>query len=215
MSDRPTRPREDTATSGPGPGGSLRLFVSVELSDAWRRAAEEVARALQATHGRDYRWVRPELYHVTLVFLGEQPRERLGEIEAAMRAAAEGVPPMQLELGGLSGFGVDVPRALILAVADPSGGLQVLRRRLDHALTERRVPYDRKALKPHLTLGRARMQRGGNRSDRSRRGQSPQIGPMPRPDVGPLNVTDIALVKSDLLPGGPRYEMLVRVPLGG
>ena len=210
MSDEQRRDRS--------PGGaerSLRLFVSVELSEAWRRAAADVAQALRATHERDYRWVRPELYHVTLVFLGEQPRERLGEIEDAMRAAARGLPPLDLELGGLSGFGVDVPRALILAVADPSGGLQALRRRLDQELSERRVPYDRKALKPHLTLGRARVQRGGGPRQRPARGQTGPTLSVPRPDVGPLRVTEIALVKSDLLPGGPNYEALIRVPLGG
>ena len=209
------QPGQRDATHPSERGDSLRLFISVELSEAWRQAAEQVAQELQATHGREYRWVRPELYHVTVVFLGELPRERLDDVEDALRAATVAVPPFELQLGGLSGFGVDVPRALILAVTDPSGGLRAVRQRLDQELTERRIPYDRKALKPHLTLGRARVQRGGGRRDRSRRGQPERLTAAPRPDVGPLDVTAIALVKSDLLPGGPRYEALTRVSLGG
>ena len=211
MSDRLPGQPEDTAPAHRG--HSLRLFISVELSVAWRDAAEQVARELETAHGRDYRWVRPELYHVTLVFLGEQPRERLDAIEAAMRAAASGVPPFELQMGGLSGFGVDVPRALILAIADPSVSLQSLRRRLDHELAARRIPYDRKALQPHLTLGRARVQRGRPREARRSGGSGPPTPQIHRPNVGPLSVTDVALVKSDLLPGGPRYEALTRVPL--
>ena len=211
MSD--PRPRQSEDTVLPERGHALRLFVSVELSDAWRSAAEQIAEGLQVTLGRDYRWVRPELYHVTLVFLGDQPPDRLDMIGDAMRTAAEEIPPFELELGSLSGLGVDVPRALILAVADPSGGLHALRRRLDHELAERRIPYDRKSLKPHLTLGRAREQRGRGRGDRGGRGGAASIPTLPRPDVGPLRVTEFALVKSDLLPGGPRYEAVERVPL--
>ena len=194
---------------------ALRLFVSVELSEAWRRAAEQVAQALQVTLGRDYRWVRPELYHVTLVFLGEQARSRLGDIEDALRRAANGIAPLELRLGDLSGFGVDVPRALILSVADPSGGLLSLRRRLDQELAARSIPYDRKPLNPHLTLGRARAQRGRDRTDRRSRSGAPSVPRVTRPDVEALAVDEIALVKSELLPGGPRYEALTRVPLGG
>ena len=204
------------AAAPPDRRGSLRLFVSVELSEDWRRAAEAVAQGFQATLGREYRWVRPELYHVTVVFLGEQPSERLGALDDALRTAAERVPPFELGLGSLSGFGVDVPRALILAVADPSGGLQSLRRRLDAELAARRIPYDRKTLSPHLTLGRARVQRGRDGAERRWRNTSP-LPSVPRvtlPNVGPLRVTEVALVKSDLLPGGPRYAALTRAPLG-
>jgi 2'-5' RNA ligase len=130
-----------------------------------------------------------------------------------MRAAADEVPAVRARAGDLSGLGVDVPRALILAVADPSGGLHALRRRLDHELTERRIAYDRKSLKPHLTLGRAREQRGRGRGDRGGRGGAASIPTSPRPEVGPLSVTEFALIKSDLLPGGPRYEAVERVPL--
>ena len=208
-----SRPRRQDDTVPSDRDRSLRLFVSVELSDAWRHAAEAVADDLKSTLGQDYRWVRPELYHVTVVFLGEQPRDRVGDVEAAMRTAADGVPPFELELGSLSGFGVDVPRALILTVTDPSGGLQAFRRRLDQQLAERRIPYDRKPLSPHLTLGRARMQRGRRREEHRSRGSAPILPSVPRPNAGPLGVTEVALVKSDLLPDGPRYETLARATL--
>ena len=213
MNDNRPRRRDDTAPSDRS--RSLRLFVSVELSDAWRHAAEAVADDLKSTLGQDYRWVRPELYHVTVVFLGDHPEDRVSDIEAAMRAAADGVPAFELELGSLSGFGVDVPRALILTVADPSGGLQTFRRRLDRELGERRIPYDRKPLSPHLTLGRARVQRGGGDRRQRSRGSAPILPSVPRPNVGTLGVTEVALIKSDLLADGPRYETLMRVTLAG
>ena len=210
-----SEPRQRDETAPRDRGQSLRLFISVELSEAWRRAAEQVAQELQATLGRDYRWVRPELYHVTLVFLGEQPRERLGEIDDALRTAAAEAPSLELRLGDLSGFGVDVPKALILSVADPSGGLQSLRRQLDQELAARGIPYDHKPLNPHLTLGRARVQRGRDRPNRRSRSGAPSVPRVTRPDVEALMVDEIALVKSDLLQGGPRYEALTRVSLGG
>ena len=192
MSDRAGSPGTDRAAE------SLRLFVAVELSEAWREHATGVAEELRGDDGRAYHWVRPELYHVTLVFLGDQPAESLGAIEAALRDAADGVPPFELTLGALSAFGIDVPKALVLTVEDRSGALRELRRRLDAELDRRGVSFDRKGLRPHVTLGRARHRRSqGPGSGATDTGSTRLSGV-----VGPLQVREIALVKSELLPGG-------------
>jgi len=211
------------ARCGDAPAGSdrpVRLFVSVGLNDAWRRYAGLVADVLRARHEHEYRWVRPELYHVTLAFLGNQSPARLPELRAALASAASKVRPFGLELGEFGSFGVDVPSMLLLRVRDPYASLRALRGHLDDELTRRDVPYDRKPLAPHVTLGRAR-QRGRVRRGRAGVGPARPAGrpmqPHPGADMVPppaLAVERIELVRSDLRPSGPVYEPLAHARLG-
>src|SRR5579859_7373272 len=79
----------------------MRLFFAIELPPDVQAALGRVRTA----DGGAYRWVEPELLHVTLVFLGEQPDARLAALERAGVAAARSVPPGVLRLGEAGHFG--------------------------------------------------------------------------------------------------------------
>ena len=55
----------------------LRLFVAVELPDAWRAYLAARMAELERLAPGYARWVAPELLHLTVLFLGEQPPARL------------------------------------------------------------------------------------------------------------------------------------------
>jgi 2'-5' RNA ligase len=100
-------------------------------------------------------------------------------------------------------FGRHENGALVAAVEDPSGALQRLRARLDGELRNRQIDFDARALVPHVTLVRPR--RGS--------------GPLPQTPIDlrttpSLLVSEVNLVRSDLLPTGPRYRPIATVPLG-
>ena len=77
-----------------------RLFVGIELDEATRRTLQAWARALEREiSGRYY---APDLYHVTLCFLGQTGRERLPAIKRAMEAAFH--EPFSVRLGELGTF---------------------------------------------------------------------------------------------------------------
>lgn len=93
----------------------------------------------------------PDSFHLTLVFLGEQPAPLL---EAAHERFAEvRVPPFALSLKSLGIFGGEKPRAAWAGVA-PSEPLSRLQAKLDHAARSAGIPTESRRFTPHVTLGR-------------------------------------------------------------
>ena len=79
-----------------------RLFVGVPLSPAagaalWRGLAE-----LRALHS-GARWMAPEQYHATLVFLGRTEVARAGNVMATVQRAAAGWRRVRAAPGGVGG----------------------------------------------------------------------------------------------------------------
>jgi 2'-5' RNA ligase len=199
--------RQPPEAADAGRPATLRLFVAVELSDEWRACVGRLTAALRRQAPEGYRWVSPELLHLTVLFLGSHSASLLPEIEAALASAAAGRAPFRLRLGGLGGFGKGPPRVLSVGVIDPSGALAGLRSRLEAEFDARGVGYDPKPLVPHITLARARTGAG-------------RRGPVTPPKVTrfavvrePLTVGHLALVESRLRPEGPRYTVLATAAL--
>jgi RNA 2',3'-cyclic 3'-phosphodiesterase len=182
---------------------SLRLFIGIDVGDAWTERVSATAERLRRDLGRTVRWVRPELYHVTVVFLGNQAPEAVPKIEAALAGAASTVQRFPLRLTELRRLGGHERGALVAGVDDPSGRLQAFRAALDAELRQHSIPFDSKRLVPHITLGRPRGRSGPY-----------QLRPVDLHDAPLLTVGAVDLVKSDLLPTGPRYETLATARLG-
>lgn len=97
------------------------------------------------------RKVDPDSFHLTLVFLGEQPEPVL---EAAHDLFSDiRVPPFALSLRGLGLFGGARPRAAWAGVA-PSDPLARLQAKLDHAARRAGIATESRRFTPHVTLGR-------------------------------------------------------------
>jgi RNA 2',3'-cyclic 3'-phosphodiesterase len=182
---------------------ALRLFVGIKIGDAWTERLDATVASLRHNLGGSVRWVRPELYHVTVVFLGNQPPDAVAEIDRAIRSAATGVQPFTLTLTELRRLGGHERGALVAGVDDPSGTLQRFRSRLDAALLDEEIAFDAKRLVPHVTLGRPR----------GRGGSIPPVSASFQ-NVEPLAVAAINLIKSDLRPTGPIYETIASASLG-
>jgi 2'-5' RNA ligase len=149
------------------------------------------------------RWVRPELYHVTVVFLGNQAPEAVEPIAGALACAAASVKPFSLELTELRRLGGHEYGALVAGVYDARGRLQRFRAVLDEELRRHGVVFDSKRLVPHITLGRPRGRSG-----------PVHVRPVDLRDAPTLRVRQVNLVKSDLLPTGPEYETIASARLG-
>lgn len=192
------------------PSPRLRLFVAIDLPPAWREYLAARARDIERLAPGYARWVAPELLHLTVVFLGEQPAERLAVIQEAVASAAAAVPAFTLALGGLGAFGTPAPRVLWVEARPSGNGLQRLHAALQRELEARAVPFDVKPLVPHLTLGRARRD-ASTAAGRALAERLPRLALPPPPQ--PFRVAEVALMRSELSPRGPRYTSLAEYPL--
>ena len=168
----------------------LRLFLALELP-------ADVVEELVAWGKHHLVGGRPpSSFHITLAFLGSQPREALESIRGILRE----------EAAISAGFSLEPVRYQetrtvgMLVLADPSGEATRLAERLHGRLEEASV-YRREARPwlPHVTVLRFR--------------RRPKLSP-PLPEIGRFTPSGAAALLSRLHPSGARYEVLESYSLG-
>jgi 2'-5' RNA ligase len=132
----------------------VRLFVAVYPPPAAVADLAEFTARLHVVRA-GARVAVAATWHVTLAFLGEVPDERLPRVVAAVSLAAGTRPgPMRLRVGGGGTFGRGRSTVLWVGVGPAVPELAELAGAVRRALGRARLPYDRKPLRPHLTLAR-------------------------------------------------------------
>jgi 2'-5' RNA ligase len=83
-------------------GETWRLFVAIELPEAWRevlgKAQKALADVFETPRTPRLRWVRPDGIHLTLKFLGNLPGERVDELQSYLAKAVPKAPGLTLSL---------------------------------------------------------------------------------------------------------------------
>lgn len=168
----------------------VRLFLALELPDnivtslaAWGR--ERLTSGRQLTS-----------FHVTLAFLGSQPRSALAPIGNALRREAAATEPFELEPVRYR----ETSSVGMLVLADPTGRATSLADRVQGDLESLGVYVrERRPWLPHVTILRFR--------------ERPRLDPPP-PEIGPFAPSGAAALLSRLHPSGARYEVLESCSLG-
>ncbi|MBN2469641.1 MAG: RNA 2',3'-cyclic phosphodiesterase [Anaerolineae bacterium] len=195
---------------------TLRLFVALELPPP----VLDVLKGLQARLQRDaahcVRWVRPGGIHLTLKFLGEVPASQKTDIIRALEAAADGHPPLALQVAGLGCFpNTSRPRVVWAGLAGDLDALEALQRSTERALSPLGFPPEKRGFSPHLTLGR--VQRSASPAEaRALGGLVAQTAA----DLGDTalagwTASGVGLIRSELERSGARYTRLFDTPLRG
>lgn len=176
----------------------MRLFVAAELPDGLVDALAETSAALRATvRGR---YVGPDLFHVTLAFLGEVPGSRVAEVAEAVREACGRHEAFVTSLGSLGTFGRASSAVLWQGFDRGREAWDALARDVRGELCAAGFWLDDKGFLPHVTIM--------HRADVAH-------GVLPMPCVDRGVVDSVTLFSSDLSGDRPRYEALERVSLGG
>lgn len=105
---------------------------------------------------REVRWVRPELWHVTLAFLGHLRAGDQLRLTQILEDWTPSASDLQLELTGVGAFpSVDQARVLWIGVHASQEFLN-LQQELSELLTANQLTIEEREYKPHLTLARFR-----------------------------------------------------------
>ncbi|WNV77829.1 RNA 2',3'-cyclic phosphodiesterase [Geodermatophilus sp. DSM 44513] len=150
------------------------------------------------------RWTPPARWHLTLLFLGGVPADRVAGVVAAAGPAVADTPPARLRLAGAGRFGSRRrPQVLWVGVAGDGAVPAALAGRLAGAARELGLLVEDRPFRAHLTVGRWRPGR-------------PADGDLPDRLAGyrgpPWPVTEVQLLQSHLGPE-PRYEPIATWPV--
>ena len=141
----------------------MRLFAGIDPpEEACAHLAAHVG-TLHVSAARA-RLVPRTRWHVTLVFLGDVPDARCGDVDEALkRSTSVGTPSARLRIAGGGRFGRGRSTILWAGLAGDVDRLTVLAQDIRRELHRAGLPFDDKPFRPHLTLARP-----GDRLDAAR-----------------------------------------------
>lgn len=127
----------------------MRLFIGIQPDDAARARISQQADALRPlVPGR---YVSPELYHLTLAFLGQREPESLAQLQQTLTWVAGESSAFTLRFTGFGFFGQE-SNAIVYAACEAPPELLALEARLLDQLRATGETFDPKPLVPHVTL---------------------------------------------------------------
>lgn len=185
-------------------------------------ARDAAARVVDDLRPLDWpvRWTSQENLHLTLHFLGEQPRERVELLRMGLPPVVAAHDAFTLRTGNLGVFPtIKRPRVLWLGLHGPAYRLEALYAALGAALRELDFAVETEAFHPHVTLGRVRNQGTPTVALRDlpdamkRRLADPANGVMAGPPAVSIPVDQVQLIRSHQSHEGSRYEVIAAFPL--
>ena len=129
----------------------MRLFIGVEPPAAVKDAIAALSGALERT--MPGRYVRKDMYHITLAFPGEIDEARLNAVIAAVKCAADGLSPFDVALSAPGFFG-KIENAILYCGTLPNRSLDGAAAAVRAVLRARDIPFDPKPFCSHITLAR-------------------------------------------------------------
>ena len=184
----------------------MRTFIAVEVPVAVRDRVAELEHQLQET-GTDIKWVDPGNIHITLKFLGNIDTGQPSVIRNGLCAALDGTHSFDLKLGRVGAFpDLNRPRVFWVSVVEGREELTAMQQRIETELHSCGFVREERPFSPHLTIGRVRSPKGLAKLTEQVQATTFETDPFP--------VARVAVVKSDLKPGGPVYTVIDHVNLG-
>jgi 2'-5' RNA ligase len=176
----------------------IRAFIAVQLPAEAKKELGLVADVLAGqVPERSVRWVKPDLMHITLRFLGETAVSKLDTIFQVMDRIANDQTALKLHLHGTGCFpNAKRPRVIWVGLAGQVPELAGFKRGLDSGLVDLGWEMEERPFKPHLTLGRVK-------DARKLPGLSWDVDVKERE----IPVTAVHLIESQLTRKGPIYTV--------
>lgn len=188
------------------PATSPRLFLALSAApfDGTLSPLVKKLRINADREGFDFRWTPSELRHVTLLFLGATPLERVPDLTERLTAVAANSPPLTLKVAGLGAFPEERAGRVLWAGVQNSRALRGLRENLRAALEPDFGSFGEE-FQPHLTLGRMR----------NAQSLRDYISPFVRNKIGKMTMNEFILFESIARPPFPVYQERARFELTG
>jgi 2'-5' RNA ligase len=187
----------------------IRSFLAFELPSDIREILSDARNEMK---GRlfNLRWVKLENIHLTLIFIGDFPSNRIDPAGEVLEEICHKYAPFSIQLKGMGIFGgVRHPRVLWAGIDGDLDRMGAFRDNLQEKLEKFGVKKENRRFKPHLTLARFKK---GKKPEM----ELPQILSEFEDIRSPsCKLGELLFLKSDLTPKGAVYSNLKIWPLKG
>jgi len=179
----------------------IRSFISLDLPLSLRHELSGHAKLIPGQAKRhNIRWLPPENYHLTLVFLGEIESAILSGLQFALERKLESTKAVPLTISAITPFPFSRPR-IAAALVEHTAELLRLQSDVANCVRKYGITPERRRFAPHVTLGRLK----------------PHAGKIVDFKVRNILLSGIAesvtLFQSELTPDGAIHSALVEIPL--
>jgi 2'-5' RNA ligase len=185
---------------------SSRLFVAFTIPEVQKTRLGRL-QGLIAPEIPNANWITPEMFHVTLAFLGDVPDVDLNGVCLAVAEACKPFQRFTVNLHSLGAF-PDPTRPRVAWVGLTGPGIETLGRlqkSLVNALTDAGYPPEDDRFTPHLTLGYIKSKKGQELDI------SPLIAHFQMWSAGNFSVTGVTTFASTVTPEGRAYQPMAKV----
>lgn len=182
----------------------MRLFVAVELDEAIRLKAGQIAARLAEELGpgarRGVTWAQPANMHLTVRFLGEVAEDVAEELRARIARPLD-TPAFRLSVSGLGAFPPSgPPRVFWLGLAEGFAPLSSVHDEVEGRVAGLGFEKEDRPFRAHLTIGRVKAPLGPS----VRR----VLASIPDTAAGGCIISQVTLFQSRLSPRGSTYTAL-------
>lgn len=185
----------------------IRTFIAVDLS----KGTKGKLKALQdefAKKAPGVKWVTPDNFHLTLLFLGEVEKREIVAICRTVEKRARKHSSFNLDVEGLGAFpNTRRPKILWAGITEGASELKELHDDIEEGLLElNQYRREDRAYTPHLTLGRLSAEDRAEDWEPILAAHESWLG-------GTTTINEVIVMSSDLKRGGPEYSVIGRAAL--
>jgi 2'-5' RNA ligase len=197
-------PQEPTRRPADAPR-TQRLFIAVPLPEDIRKQitglTQNLQKGFQFTPCRPV-WSDPATMHLTLIFLGQTPEEKVRPIIQAMDRLSGGFHPLRIEIKRMGVFPHwRNPRVLWAGIRERTHQLESLQKTIQQAMEAQGYVPEEKEYHAHLTLARFKSLKGVSMVEKL-------VNDHQGFKFGPFEAPEFILYKSELNPAGARHTPL-------
>jgi len=188
----------------------MRAFIALELPEKIRTSLREnlvsgeikteigkIQRELKIA-GVQAKWVKPEIAHLTLAFLGSITPNQVEPIGKILEVSASQIKPISLSLSKIGCFpSLAKAKIIFVSLEGELEKLNDLAKEIRHGLKREKIYFDEKPFVNHITLGRIKKRQNLIRLIEKIKVKRVEFV-----------VSEVSLTKSILTESGPTYKIL-------
>ena len=180
----------------------IRSFISLELPLSLKHELYEQSKFIAGNDKRQkIRWLLPENYHLTLIFLGDVDTARLSGLQFALESKLASTKAIPCKISEITPFPFSRSAKIIAALLERTVELLKLQSDVANCVRSYGISVERRRFVPHVTLGRLK----------SHSGKAVNFQPLTIFFEGEANA--VTLYQSQLTPDGAIHTALADVPL--